>query len=107
VVKLDAFVNFVGDSTKFLGTASSTISKLASTIKANKPKTVLIVVEGWVNKTGDTSKDSQLALARAKAAAKALEAQGIKATVSVLSMGIHPTTGASARRADLKVTLTK
>jgi outer membrane protein OmpA-like peptidoglycan-associated protein len=104
---LKAVVNFAGDSTKFVGNSATTIKNLANTIKAAAPTSVVIKVEGWVNKTGDTSYDTKLALARAAATAKALAAQGIVATVTTTSKGIHSTSGTSARRAEVTVTLKK
>lgn len=106
-VELKAIAFFAGDSTKMVGTSSTVIKNLASNIKAEQPSSVSIVVAGYVNKTGDTSYDTKLALARAQATAKLLASQGVVATVTVESKGIHPTSGASARRTEVTVTIKK
>ncbi len=107
-VELKAVVNFAGDSTKFVGNSTQIIRNLASNIKAEAPTAVVIKVDGYVNKTGDTSYDTKLAVARAKATVKALLAQGVEATVvTTVSKGIHSTTGTSARRAEVTVIVKK
>jgi outer membrane protein OmpA-like peptidoglycan-associated protein len=107
VKELKAIAFFSGDSTKFVGNSKTVINNLASNIKAEAPTSVTIVVAGYVNKTNDTSYDTKLALARAKATVALLAKQGIEATVQVVAKGIHPTTGTSARRAEITVKLTK
>jgi outer membrane protein OmpA-like peptidoglycan-associated protein len=104
---LNATVNFGGDNTKFVGNSASTINKLANTIKAADPTSVTIVVTGWVNQTASSANDMKLALARAQATATALAAKGIDATVQVVAKGVHVTSGTSARRAEIKVVLSK
>ena len=93
---------FTGDSSKLSANNRYQLGKIAKKLKAFAGAKV--VVEGFVFKTPDISRDQKLSLARAKNIVIYLRHLGVKATFTFNARGIAKQHNYKARRAELVAT---
>ena len=77
------------------------LAALATKVKGKQPSTVVV---GYVQKSGDTSNDASLSLARAKSVAAALRAAGLTGPIEVKGLGVRDAVNGAARTVIATVT---
>lgn len=101
VRRANTTVYFAALSPRLDATAKRSLDAL---VKGRKKAVTRIVVNGFVQGSDTTANDRSLSLARARAVARYLKAQGVAGTVVTRADGVANETGAAGRKAVVTIT---
>jgi hypothetical protein len=94
---------FGPDSKALTPDTRARLTKLAKRM-ARQPQAALMVVDGWVKRTSDTSYSRALSNARARNVARYLRQRGATVALSFIEpKGVHPRVNDRARKAEVRV----
>lgn len=101
VQRANTTVHFAALSPRLDAAAKESLDAL---VKGRKKSVTRILVNGFVQGSDTTANDRSLSLARARAAARYLKAQGVAGTVVTRAEGVAQESGAAGRKAVVTIT---